>query len=134
MVILVYSQRRFTDTRRNHFAMIRQHTGFRFPTATDKEDLENWLRQEGALEAITFPDLFERAIHRLRSLRVELPSEKELIRIVNSALNDFFLNVHRQVTQRLDERIRKNIDQLLIVPESESVSTFDASEACEQVS
>ena len=48
-----------TSTRRNHVAMIRQHTGFRFPSAKDKDDLENWLRQQGTLEAITFPDLFE---------------------------------------------------------------------------
>ena len=36
-----------TRTRDNHFARIRQHTGFRFPESQDKEDLENWLHQEG---------------------------------------------------------------------------------------
>jgi len=39
-------------------------------------------------------------------------------------LNGFFLDVHHQMTQRLDERIRSNLDQLLIVPGNEFVSTF----------
>ena len=94
-----------TTTRDNHLAQIRQHTGLIFPTAKDKEDLSNWLRQEGALSAITFSELFECAIHRLRSLRLELLSEKELIRLVNSALNGFFSDVHCQIAQRLDENI-----------------------------
>ena len=112
-------------TRDNHFAQIRQQTGFKFPTAKDKEDLSDWLRQEGALEAITFSDLFECAIQRLRSLHIELPAEKELTRIVNSAHSGFFLDVHHQIAQRLDESIRKNLDGLLIVPEGESFSTFE---------
>jgi hypothetical protein len=31
-----------------HLAQIRQHSGWRFPTAQDKEDLENWLRIQEA--------------------------------------------------------------------------------------
>ena len=31
-----------------HLAQIRQHSGWRFPTAQDKEELENWLRDQGA--------------------------------------------------------------------------------------
>ena len=108
-----------------HLASIRQYTGFRFPEAQDKTDLENWLRQEGALEAITFADLSECAIQRLRSLRIELPSENELNRIVNAALNGFFYDVYHKITQRLNNEVCKNIDQLLIVPESESISPFE---------
>jgi len=114
-----------TRTRFNHFALLRQYTGFRASTAKNKEYLSNWLRQEGALSAITFSDLFECAIQRLRSLRIELPSEKELIRVVNSALTGFFSDVHQQVAKRLDEQICQKIDQLLIVPEDESFSTFE---------
>jgi hypothetical protein len=36
-----------------HLAQIRQHSGWRFPTAQDKEELENWLRHQGAKEAHT---------------------------------------------------------------------------------
>ena len=38
---------RSSSTRRNHLAQIRQKTGFRFPNASDKEELEKWLRQTG---------------------------------------------------------------------------------------
>jgi len=114
-----------TRTRDNHFAWIRQQTGFRFPQAQDKEDLENWLRQEGTLEAITFADLFECAVQRLNHLRIELPSEKELQRIVNAALNGFFSNVHNKITQQLDGTIRKAVDGLLTVSEGETFSTFE---------
>jgi len=58
-----------TRTRDNHFTWIRQQAGFRFPQAQDKEDLENWLRYESAIESTTFADLFECAVQRFRSLR-----------------------------------------------------------------
>jgi len=108
-----------------HLASIRQYTGFQFPEAQDKVELEDWLRQEGTFEAITFADLFESAVQRFRSLRIELPSDKELQRIVNSSLNGFFSDVHSKLAQKLDGQVRKNIDQLLIVPEGESFSLFE---------
>jgi len=108
-----------------HLASIRQQIGFRFPQAQDKEDLENWLRQEGTLQAITSADLFECAVQRFRSLRIELPSEKELQRIVNAALNGFFSDVHHKITRQLDDNVRKAIDGLLTVSEGESFSTFE---------
>jgi TnpA family transposase len=114
-----------TRTRFNHFEWIRQYTGFRASTAQDKEDLSIWLRQEGALSAITFSDLFECAIQRLRSLYIELPSEKELTRVVNSALTGFFSDVHQQVAKRLDAQICQKIDQLLIVDDDASFSAFE---------
>jgi len=64
-----------------HLAQIRQHSGWRFPTAQDKEELENWLRNHGAKEAHTADALFDSACERLRSLRVELPAEGELERV-----------------------------------------------------
>jgi hypothetical protein len=114
-----------TRTRDNHFIWIRQQTGFRFPQVQDKEDLENWLRQEGTLQAITSADLFECAVQRFRSLQIELPSEKELQRIVNAALNGFFSDVHNKITQQLDDKVRKAIDGILTVPDGESFSTFE---------
>jgi len=114
-----------SGTRGDHFARIRQHTGFRFPTAKDKENLSDWLRQEGALSAITFADLFSCAIQKLRSLCIELPSENELTRVVHSAHSGFFSDVHQQINQLLSEPTRQKIDPLLIVPEGESFSTFE---------
>src|SRR5208282_467963 len=49
---------------------IRQHTGWRFPTAQDEEDLENWLRIQGAKEAHTADTcLIPRANEMARPLR-----------------------------------------------------------------
>jgi hypothetical protein len=52
-----------------HLAQIRQHSTWRFPTAQDKADLENWLRIQGAKEAHTADALFDSTCERLRSLR-----------------------------------------------------------------
>ena len=38
---------RHPSTRDVHLALIRQHTGFRFPTLQAKQALETWLRSEG---------------------------------------------------------------------------------------
>ena len=114
-----------TRTRDNHLAVIRQHTGFRFPTAEDKENLEIWLRQKGAFDSYTFSDLFDSAIHRLRYLQIELPAEKELTRVVNAALGGFFYDAHHQIKSGLSVEICEKIDQLLIVPEGNAVSTFE---------
>jgi len=114
-----------TRTRDNHFALVRKYTGFQFLRAQAKEDLENWLRDEGAREAHTDADLFECALERLRLLRIELPTEKELRRIVNTALNGFFQDVYRHVTEQLSPMVRETLDKLLIVPEGESFSAFD---------
>ena len=115
-----------SGTRGDHFTQIRQYTGFRFAKAQDKEDLSSWLRKSAAYQAITFSALFECTIERLRSLSIELPAEQELIRIVNSALNGFFVDIHHQVTQRLNNEVRASLDQLLCVGENESRTTFDS--------
>ena len=83
------------------------------------------MHQEGALSAISFSDLFSCAIQRLRSLCIELPSFNELTRVVHSAHSGFFSDVHHQINQLLSEPTRQKIDQLLIVPEGESFSTFE---------
>ena len=121
------SQEYFWDsrTRREHFARIRQYIGFRFPTAADKEKLDDWLRRDAALKAVTFSSLFERAIHRLGTLCIELPAESELTRIVNSALNGFFADVHHLIAQRLNETVIANCNQLLKVADTQRLSTFE---------
>ena len=114
-----------TTTRDNHFARIRQYTDFRFPTAADRENLDDWLKKNAALKAITFSPLFEHAIERLRTLYIELPAESELTRIVNSALNGFFADVHHLIAQRLNETVIANCNQWLKVAEVEPASTFE---------
>ena len=112
-----------------HLAQIRQHSGWRFPTAQDKEEVENWLRNQGAKEAHTADTLFDSACERLRSLRVELPAEGELERVVNAALNGFFQDIHRRISDELASDVRAGIDALLVAPELAAVSGFEGLKA-----
>jgi TnpA family transposase len=113
------------STRDYHLAQIRQQTGWRFSTTQDKDDLEHWLRTQGAMEAHTADALFDSAVDRLRSLRVELPAEGELQRLVNSALNGFFQDIQRHICDALAAEVRTRIDALLTVPESAAISGFE---------
>jgi Domain of unknown function (DUF4158) len=111
-----------------HLAQIRRYTGWHFPTAQDKEGLENWLRNHATKEAHTADALFDSACERLRTLRVELPAEGELDRIINAALKGFFQDVHQRISDALAP-VRACIDSLLVVPESAAVSAFEVLKA-----
>ena len=116
-------------TRDQHLHLIRQHTGWRFSTAQDKEALEQWLRQSAAVEAPTVDRLFDAACQRLRELRVELPAEGELHRVVNAALSGFFQDIHRRIATVIPGEIRSRMDALLMVPELGGVSSFETLKA-----
>src|SRR5262249_24607578 len=62
---------------------------------------------------------------RLRDGKIELPTEKELRRSVNAALHGFFQDLYACVSARLSPEARANLDQLLAIPENESVSGFE---------
>ncbi len=113
-----------SSTRDYHLAQVRQHTGWRFPTAQDKAALEDWLRHTAAYEAHTAEALFGCACDRLRALRVELPAEGELQRLVG-ALHGFFQDVHRAIAAAFPTEVRTRIDAMLLVPEGRSVSPFE---------
>jgi hypothetical protein len=78
-----------------HLFLTRQHTGWRFPTAQEKADLEAWLRRKAAFEAHSAEHLLVCACQRCRDLRVELPSEGELQRPLHAAFNGFFQDIHQ---------------------------------------
>ena len=112
-------------TRDQHLFLIRQHTGWRPPSAQDKEELEQWLRQHAAYEGQTTEYLFEAGCRHLRQLRVELPAEGELHRLANAALSAFFQDVHQRTAESVVASVRQRIDQLLIVPEAAPSSVFE---------
>jgi hypothetical protein len=111
--------------RRYHLALIRRHTGWRAPTAPGKEELESWLREEGAQSAHTEEDLMEVAYERLRAGKIELPAEKELRRSVNAALNGVFQDIYARVSARLSPEAQTKLEMLLTIAEGESVSGFE---------
>jgi TnpA family transposase len=112
-------------TQRYHLAWIRQYTGWRAPTADDKAALAAWLRAHNAPAAPTEEDLLEGAYQRLRALQIELPAERELRRVVHTALHEFFHNLYTRVAARLPETVRTQLDALLVVGADESVSPFE---------
>lgn len=116
---------RHPSTRDVHLALIRQHTGFRFPTLQDKQALETWLRTEGAPGAPTDEELRECAYSHLRALGIELPAAAECDRIVQAALRGFFQDLYARITARLSEAVRSTLDQLLTVGPGETQSMFD---------
>lgn len=115
---------RHHSTRDAHLTLIRQHTGFRFPTGQDKQALETWLHIYGAVEAPTEEDLCECAYARLRALGLELPAESELWRIVRAALRGFFDDLYQEVTAQLSATVRTTLDALLMVASDEGRSAF----------
>ena len=81
--------RETAGTRDYHLAQIRTFTGWRFATAADQQDLEERLRRQEAEVAIPSEKLLDAAGRRFRELRMELPAELELQRLVNAALNGY---------------------------------------------
>src|SRR5262245_13032640 len=112
-------------TRGQHLFAIRQHTGWRFPTGQDKDDLECWLRREAAYEVPDAERLMANACQRLRDVRVELPAHRELQRIVDAALNGFFQDISRRMAEAMPADVRTRIDALLVGLGSGVSSTFE---------
>jgi hypothetical protein len=116
-------------TRGQHLSLIRQHTGWRFPTRHDKEELEHWLRTEAAFAAFTTAQLFMAACQRLRTLHIELPTADELERGVNAALSGFFQDIHHRIATAIPSVVRQRMDSLLLVAEAKTVSLFETLKA-----
>ena len=96
-----------------------------FPRRRTDQDLERWLQTHAAPEAPTEADLSESAYTRLRALRIELPTERELQRLVRTALWGFFHAIYTNVTAQLSEPVRTALDQLLVIAPEASQSIFE---------
>ena len=81
--------------------------------------------EHSAPAAPTEEDLLEGAYQRLRALQIELPTERELRRVVHMALHEFFHDIYARVTARLPETVRTQLDALLVVGSDESISPFE---------
>lgn len=112
-------------TRDNHLSLIREEMGYRFASAIEKQQLEEWLCNEDTKKVQTDEDLYELAIGRLSALQIELPTERELQRIVSSALYAFFQRVYRVVSDRLSVSTHQKLDDLIAVVDGESQSALD---------
>lgn len=83
-----------SSTKAKHLSQIREFAGWRFPIYADKAALESWLRNSAMKDVGSEEELFEAAIKRLKNLKIELPSEKELQKLTTGAWNGFFQNLY----------------------------------------
>jgi hypothetical protein len=65
------------------------------------------------------------ACQRLFQLRLELPAEAELQRLVNAALNGYFYDLYEQMTAQLPLKVQTQLDELLVVPPDGAISRFE---------
>lgn len=95
-----------------HLAAIREFTGFRPNAATDCLDLTRWLVDE-ANEHPSRTEMKVAVMQRCRQIKLELPTEKELYRLVGSAWWQFQSNICEKIANRLSPEIRQKMDQCL---------------------
>ena len=93
-----------------HLASIRDFTGFRPGNKDAFQELVQWLIDK-AHGHPTRSKMYVAAIHRCRHLRLELPREKELQRLVNSAWQQYLSLTCQTITDRLGPTIREIMDR-----------------------
>jgi TnpA family transposase len=109
----LFNQYRWKDSVwKVHLSSIRKFTGFRPVNREDYQKLTIWLVDE-AQHHPTRSRMYAAAIHRCRHLRVELPSEKKLLRLVNSAWKQYLSQTCQVIADRLEPIIRDKIEQCL---------------------
>lgn len=101
-----------------HLAAIRDFTGFRPATGDDVHELVQWLVDEAGNHP-TRSKMFVAAIQRCRHLRIELPTEPELQRLVSSAWQQYFNLMCQKVAERIPSEIREKMDQCLSASQDE---------------
>ena len=113
-------------THDRHLALIRHATGFRFPTAQDKQELGNLAPTQGALDA---PNEKKSCVNVPIAVSVPWASSyrpsQNCRRIVRAALRGFFQDLYERVTAQLSQEVRTALDQLLVVEPSAALSPFD---------
>ncbi len=98
---------------KRHLRAIRQHCGFSPMDAEDSAALELWLVGK-ASECGARSKLFDVAVKRCRSLRLELLAEAELQRVVSSAWRKYVDSVYKTVAARISPGTKKRMDRCLV--------------------
>jgi len=106
-----------------HISIIREHTGYRPFDADDISALSSRLIEK-ANESPSRKELLDIAVNECRENRIELPTERELQRIVNSARNSFFEEVYQKIYNRIPVKFRKRMYACLKPAENE-ITSYD---------
>ncbi|MBF0398926.1 MAG: Tn3 family transposase, partial [Desulfobacterales bacterium] len=107
----------------HHIALIRSHYGFRACENSDFNSLLEWLISQNNTTN-SQNNLLNLAIEKFRNLRIELPSEKELQRIVNSSRQKFLENLYKIVSEKINPITKKLMDFMIDSSEGE-ISCYD---------
>jgi len=104
-----------------HRASIRQHLGFREATFADTEALKAWLIKSDILNHEHRMELLrETILDRWRRLCIEPPTQKQVQRLLRSALQEHEANFCDSIYQRHNHATLKRLDTLIAVePSSE---------------
>lgn len=103
-----------------HRASIRQHLGFRGTTVTDIEALKVWLIEEDILNhEHRMERLRETILDRCRALRIEPPTQKQIHRLLRSALQEHETSFCNNIFQIIDSATLERLGALLEVKPSE---------------
>jgi TnpA family transposase len=97
---------------KEHLASIRAFTGFRPFNADDSQELGRWLVDEGE-DHPSRQKMFYSMVARCRHLRLELPVEKEFLRLVSSAWQQYLNVICQRISERICPEIREKMDQCL---------------------
>jgi hypothetical protein len=93
-----------------HLAAIRDHTGFRPGNKEDFQALVQWLIEKANGHA-TMSKMYAAAIRRCHSLKIELPREKELQRLVSSSWQQYLNQACQTIAQRIEPSIREQMER-----------------------
>jgi hypothetical protein len=106
----------------HHLSLLREHTGLCPCGEGDHPALVSWLVARGK-DFPTRKALMSAAVERCRELRLELPTQRELWRLVNSAHRQFFNVLFETVSGRLSFEMKTQMDRCVEPSASEAEET-----------
>ena len=100
-------------TIKEHRATIRSFLGCRPTKRPEKKSLITWLKEKVMPMGLQLNAIREQAYQRLRHLKLEPPSPKELTRLISSAAHNHEQDFCQTIAARLPADTRKRMDALL---------------------
>lgn len=108
-----------------HYQAIREFGGWESFKNEDKETLISWLEENAVQEIGSEEELYELTVKHLKQIRLELPSPKELEKIIASVWHRIFQNIYQKIENSLSVEQKQKLDEILTVSETETFTAFD---------
>lgn len=99
-----------------HRAEIRDWCGFREVTREDMEGFRRWLIEEAIPQEPRLERLRETLLQHCKERRIEPPAQEQAQRLIQSALQEHETRFCEGISNRLDSKVRKRLDALLVPP------------------